>query len=167
MPSHAYVFGHLVLLQAVFTEPGRFFAILNGPDAERYLSDLWSFAGKNADEDSLQPEVLPTCNISGTGNGIIAIVRMPTPREMTEPWMVAVVAKLQHPDRPVMEDFAWVRVFALEHSIDITTERPMTVIGEWTQEETHVNHGAGPLPEEQAFVAAIFELLRREKTPQA
>jgi hypothetical protein len=68
----------------------------------------------------------------------IGVLTFPTPRDMTEAYMGAVVGRYDDPQ--------FVRYFTWELSASLMTQERVTVIGEWDAHGRHMNHGGGPLP---------------------
>jgi hypothetical protein len=159
-PSQHYTFVHRALPSVFFNDPSWCFAVLNGPDAQRFVADLWHRVGERTEPsgrraaDGLKaetfldgPEAAPI---------MVALVTLPAPAEAAEAHFAALVAGFADPSAPAIDKLAWSRFFTLEHGIDVQTEAPCTFICEWTREGEHRNLGGGPPAEEGAFVGVLL-----------
>lgn len=162
-PSQHYTFVHRALPSVFFNDPSWCFAVLNGPDARRFVADLWRRVGERTGPDGQRaadglaaetflegPEAAPI---------MFALVTLPAPAEAAEAHFAALVAGFADPSAPVIDKLAWSRYFTLEHGIDLHTEQPCTFLCEWTREGTHRNHGGGPPAQAGAFVGALLARL--------
>jgi len=163
MSSQAYLFAHRAVPKEAFSDPARFLSIINGPDAGRYMADIWNHVAQFCEPAAVRPDEVPRAEIRGEGNGLSVIIFMPPPREMTEAHFVGAFSRFADADNPSLDDLAWFRLFTLEHSIDPTTNAQLTMLCEWTPDGTHLNHGAGPPPVEQAFVEAVHDQIGGER----
>ena len=68
----------------------------------------------------------------------IGALTFPTPRDLTEAYMGAVIGRSGDPQ--------FLRYFTWELGINVMDQTRCTVVGEWDAEGRHVNHGAGPMP---------------------
>lgn len=162
MSSQAYLFAHRALPQQLFADPGRFLAIVNGPDAGRYLADLWRHCGKFiAPGTATEPPPL-SAEAFRVDDRIVAVIAPPTPTAPTEAHRIVVVAGLA-PGAADLSGLTDVRYFTLEYAIDITTEAPMTMLCEWTAKGVHRNHGGGPTADApaRALLDRAIELFDR------
>ena len=163
-PSQHYVFAHRAIPGAVFHDPKRFFSICNGPDGARFVRDLWTEAGKGllpgAQRDS--EGLAHTVTMAGDTEAVV-VVHLPAPGQMTEAYFVAVIGALTASTggEPLTLDAVQsARVFTLEQSHDPSTGAPLTMLGEWTEEGTHMNYGDVAASTEDAFVAACLGRVR-------
>lgn len=164
-PSQHYVFVHRALPSVLFRDPSWLFAVLNGPDAQRLLGDLWTRAGERSppserrEADGLGVETFLD------DSHLFALITLPPPLEVAEAHLAAAVAGFVAPDRPSLDALAWARFFTLEHGLDFRTEEPCTFLCEWTPDGRHHNLGGGPPAEAGAFVQAVQALLRATPPP--
>ncbi len=164
MSSQAYVFAHQALPALAFSEPGKLLAILNGPDAEKFLQNLWGTAGQQCgpDDQRAADGLSHTVNAAGT-TGVIAAVKLPEPKEVGEAHYVGIFGRFATPEEPDLFNLKWVRVFTLEYGLHPVGENRCTMLCEWTYEGTHKNYGEGPPPDEEAFVEAAMNLMWEQK----
>jgi len=163
MASQAYVFAHRAVPHEAFRDPARFLGILNGPDGERYLHDLWEHAGNYADAESQRPDEAPRHEVTFTSNGVIALIWPPAPAEVPEAHIVGVFARLADPYATTLRELAWIRVFTLEQGHDHARDAPVNMLCEWTEDGAHRSHGRGPdSTEERPFIDAVHAIVRRE-----
>jgi hypothetical protein len=163
MASQAYVFAHRAVPHEAFRDPARFLGILNGPDGERYLHDLWQHAGNYADAETLRADEEPRHEITFTSNGVIALIWPPPPAEVPEAHIVGVFARLADPYATTLRELSWIRVFTLEQGHDHARDEPVNMLCEWTEDGTHRSHGRGPdSTEERPFIDAVHTIVRRE-----
>jgi hypothetical protein len=145
---HHYVFAHRELPSAAF----RFGADLVTAAREGRLSldTVWERVGETMPpEDRLPSTGLSAAYHEVDGHGIL-LVALPAPDAPTEAHLVAVVGF------PA-------RCFTLEDAYSPIDGGRYTVLGEWTESGTHVNHGPGPDPRPDLFLAVVREHLL---TPQ-
>lgn len=154
-PSQHYVFVHRALPSVLFHDPSWLLAVLNGPDAQRLLGDLWSRAGERSPlEGRREPDGLGVETFLG-GAHLFALITLPPPHAVAEAHLVAAVAGFVDADEPSLDALAWARLFTLEYGVDLTTEVPCTFLCEWTPDGRHHNLGAGPPTDAAAFVQAV------------
>lgn len=154
-PNQHYVFVHRALPSVLFRDPGWLFAVLNGPDAGRFLGDLWTRAGeRSAPESRRAPDGLGAETFIDGGH-LYALITLPPPHEPAEAHLAAAVAGFVDPGRPSLESLAWSRFFTLEYGVDYMTEEPCTFLCEWTLDGKHRNLGEGPPTDAGAFVQAV------------
>lgn len=155
-PSQHYVFVHRALPSVMFGDPSWFLAVLNGPDAGRFLGDLWARAGERSDPTSRRAGEGLAAETFVEGPYLFALVTLPPPEAPAEAHLAAAVARFADPDAPSLDALAWSRFFTLEHGRDFRTEEPCTFLCEWTREGTHRNLGEGPPAEAGGFVRAVL-----------
>lgn len=166
MSSQHYLFAHRALPSVLFRDPAWTLGVLGGPDGERFVRDLWAQAGARVPPEAQRPADGLAVQVGGTGgNGLIASVHLPPPREITEAYRIAIVAKVADPSAPSLDRLEYLRYFTLELGHDLAADRPCTFLGEWTRDGKHRNLGIGPAVDEDAFIRAIFEVLQREQPP--
>lgn len=154
-----YQFAHVALRGLVFREP-------------RLATALWELEDCSALLDDIAAQVTRVCESRGQGGELCAadlrvskrrlgcnpcvIIELPEPRATTEAYMVAIIQQrdLDAPGPADDEPSEWAcRYFTLEFSEH--REAPHTMLGEWTDQGSHLNMGGGPEPEVEAFVAQL------------
>lgn len=162
-PSQHYTFAHRALPSVFFRDPSWCFAVLNGPDAQRFVADLWGRVGERTEPEGQRAAdgLAATTFLDGPEAAPImfALVTLPTPTEPAEAHFVALAAGFADPSAPAIDKLAWARYFTLEHGIDLQSEQPCTFLCEWTREGTHRNLGGGPPAEAGAFIGALLAAL--------
>lgn len=162
-PSQHYTFVHRALPSVFFRDPSWCFAVLNGPDAQRFVADLWGRVGERTEPaGQRQAEGLAvTTFLEGPEAAPImfALVTLPSPQAPAEAFHAALVAGFADPTAPAIDALSWSRYFTLEHGIDLRTDDPCTFLCEWTREGLHRNLGGGPPAEAGAFVGALLAML--------
>ena len=146
--QHYYRFAHQVLPGLLFrsTEPFRGAALAGRADAG--LQKLWEDVAKRAGADS-DAALSVRATVHECAGRAVALVTPPRPEHIAEAHFIAVV--LDHADPSFM------RYVVLEHSWNTESE-PRTVVGEWSQDGSHINFGDGPQPpDEAAFLAIVCE----------
>lgn len=167
LPSQHYTYCHRALPSIFFHDPSWFFAVVNGADCQRFLTDVWAKAGERGDPGSRRgPEGLRG-EAFIDGPYLLALIHLPAPDEPAECHFVCAVAGFAEPNKPSVDNLAWSRIFTLERGVDFQTEAPITFLCEWTQEGAHRNLGGGPEAEAGAFVGAVLQVLASEPTPVA
>lgn len=161
-PSQHYVFVHRALPSVLFRDPSWLFAVLNGPDAQRLLGDLWSRAGERIPPDGRREADGLGAETFIDGPHLYALITLPPPLEVAEAHLAAAVAGFVDPAAPSLDALAWSRFFILEHGLDFRTEEPCTFLCEWTQQGQHRNLGGGPPADAGAFVRAVQAQLHRQ-----
>jgi len=140
---HHYLFAHRELPSAAF----RFGADLVSAarDGRLTLDTVWVRVGEGLPEpDRLTPEGL-SVSCRRLQDRDVLLVTLPAPQAPTEAYFAAIVV-------PAL------RYFTLEDAYRPVDGARYTVLGEWTDAGIHVNHGAGPPPEPEPFLAAISRL---------
>jgi hypothetical protein len=145
----AYQFAHRVFPRWFFEAPDQVAQVLSGPEATPHLVALWKEVATACQEDlpsrGLRAE---TVNWSGWRGHLI---HLPEPQEMPEAHYVCAVW-------PESEGPRAGRIITLEMSMSFDGES-RTVLGEWRSDGSHLNYGAGPSPEPQAFLTSVENLL--------
>lgn len=141
---HHYVFAHRELPSAAF----RFGAdlVTAAREGRLTLATVWDRVGETVPpDDRLPSDGLDVAYHALAGQDVL-LVTLPAPDAPTEAHFVALVGD------PV-------RFFTLEDAYSPLDGSRYTVLGEWTDSGSHVNHGPGPAPEPGLFLAAIGERL--------
>lgn len=160
-----YSFTHLVLRQAAFDDPMRCVSTLGSPGCDDYLVQLWDEVEKTC-EHYKQPVELSPSDIMvhrlRIGDHPCALVEMPTPAAPGEAFYVALVVNLNVSDRS--------RGFADRPLRYITLEETgrgggalTTVLAEWTGPDSKIQHGPGPDPSIDEFMARVTELITERR----
>lgn len=155
-PSPEYIFAHYALRQVALSSPLPFLAMAASPDGprfiERLLADVGQQCGRAAKFEASEVQLHPTL-----ANGYpCAVVELPEPEEITEAFMVGLVALVDRNQNPSPDpETVAGRFFTLEKGFHMSGE-PRTVLAEW-ETSTHLNYGDGPAPNVADFIAAISE----------
>lgn len=159
-PSQHYTFVHRALPSVFFNDPSWCFAVLNGPDAQRFVADLWRRVGERTEPSGHRPAegLKAETFLEGPEAApiVFALVTLPAPAEAAEAHFAALVAGFADPSAPTIDKLAWSRYFTLEYGVDFQTEQPCTFLCEWTREGMHRNLGGGPPAQAGAFVGALL-----------
>lgn len=154
-PNQHYTFVHRALPSIFFRDPSWFFAVLNGPDAQRFLGDIWQQVAERTPPEGHRPAEGLSAEAFIVDDLLVALVSLPAPAEATEAHFAAAVAGFADPVEPSVDKLAWSRFFTLEHGLDFRTEEPCTYLCEWTRAGQHRNLGGGPAADREAFVRAL------------
>lgn len=153
---HHYVFAHRMLPELLLRAPMAKDSVpfLCGPDAAWFLAHLWRSLGEKLPEtERLAGDGLAARSHDAGDGRTVVVVTLPPTVASPEAHFVAVVT---NPGKGEVT-----RYLTLEHSIDIETRKPITVLGEWTADGSHVNMGRGPEPEEAKFLESVLGMLGR------
>jgi hypothetical protein len=152
-PSALWLFAHRALARHFHDDPERFIAALDGPEAPRFLEDLWSWALSAA--KATEPERPPvTYGIDRPSAGVAIVwMQLTGITETGEPWQLRFVVS----DEPSYE-----RMFLLEHS-EYASElagTPTAIVCETERGGKHRNWSTTTAPTDtagfdEAMVAAI------------
>ncbi|MFD5465440.1 hypothetical protein ACFWIQ_21800 [Kitasatospora sp. NPDC127059] len=127
----------------------------NGGSLVPAFTKLWDSLGETLPpEDRLPSHGLDCRHLEADGHRLL-LVTLPTPAGSTEAYFAAVI---------LPRGAKTVRYLTLEHAINPFDGTPGTVLGEWTT-QGHLNHGQGPSPVDELFVAAVIELTAPKKRP--
>lgn len=157
---HHHSMAHGVLRDLALKDPVPFLVFMGAPDPSRYISKLWELNCKWCDDSAARPAFGAADFSVHTGeinNCPYALVELPAPIAATEAYFVALA--LSVPIEAIENNTAPARYFTLEYS-PLCNANPPMVLGEWTAEGTHLNHGAGPRPTREAFLEALAALHR-------
>jgi len=159
-----YEFAHGALPHLAHTNAPQVLAILNGPDGQRYLNDLWNKAGSRVGAAGAYGDGVPRCVVSATGNnGLVAAIHMPAPNQLAEAFITLIMARFADPESSSLDHLSWVRYFTLEHGLDHRSGASCTFVGEWTADGRHRNLGIGPPAQERAFVEHVLRMLHMDR----
>jgi hypothetical protein len=162
-PSQHYVFAHRALPSVIFRDKVWALSVLNGRDADRFVHDLWEQVGESLPAEARSEPAGLAVRAAGTGNGLIVFVEMPPPQELTEAHTIVIAAKCAEADPPTLDDLEYVRYFAVERGVDLTTDEPIRVLGEWRESGVHANHGPLTAHDETGIVQAVANVIRGEQ----
>lgn len=150
-----YLFAHAALREFAFEQPMfAFGGVLSDELRDKTGSALWESVTEQLQGSGEPTEAYPgiESKIAKCGAFPCAIVKMPTPQKQTEAHFVAIVLRIDtEKDDPEKSQPVPVSYFTLEHG----GPGGGTVLGEWTKDGEHVNHGEGPAPEWEAFENAV------------
>ena len=149
-----YLFAHRAVREFAFENPMIAFGGLLSDDLrDQTAGALWNSVTEAMEGSGEPTEPFPGIESRlSTACGVFpcALIKMPTPRKQTEAHFVAIVLRVDpkkdNPSPPIPISY-----FTLEHGGPDGT----TVLGEWTKEGQHVNHGEGPPAEWEAFEQAV------------
>ena len=150
-----YLFAHAALRDFAFEQPMfAFGGVLSDELRDKTGKALWESVAEQLEGSGEPTEPWPgmESRISKAGAFPCAIVKMPTPMKQTEAYFIAIVLRIDtQKDDPKKMQPVPISYLTLEHA----GPDGGTVLGEWTKEGQHVNHGEGPPPEWDAFEAAV------------
>ncbi|MFD7592555.1 hypothetical protein ACFV6D_05910 [Kitasatospora sp. NPDC059812] len=150
---HHYRFVHRELARQVLEFGPRLTVPDAGGSLLPVLTGIWDNLGQTLPpEDRLPSHGLDCRHLRADGHPLL-LVTLPTPTGATEAHFVAAV----HP-----QGTKTVRYVTLEHALNPFDGSPGTVLGEWSS-EGHLNHGEGPSPVAELFVAAVAKLVAPKK----
>jgi hypothetical protein len=141
---HHYVFAHRELPSAAF----RFGTdlVTAAREGRLALATVWDQVGATVPPDDRLPSAGLSVAYHALARHEVALVTLPAPDAPTEAHFVAIATE------PV-------RLFTLEDAYSPMDGSRYTVLGEWTENGSHVNHGPGPSPRPDLFLAAVEERL--------
>lgn len=149
-----YQLAHVAIRGVAFRNPYDFMSLMASDKALETLGSLLEQVHEHcADEELLELDELAIHRTRVLGSPCL-IVEMPPAEVPPESHFVGVW--LTANDGP---ETGQVRYFTLEAADPQQIDR--TVLGEWSSAGDHLNHGAGPEPSLEAFIAAITALVAR------
>jgi hypothetical protein len=160
---HHYALAHYVLRSVAFDDPLAYLGILASPDAHKFLAHLLRSVSercKNEQPDFAAEDI--AIHPVRVGQYPCAVIELPQPRATAEAYFTAAVLLADLQDQVPESAQRKLRYFTLEKGF-VLNGPPRTVLCEWTSEGSHVNYGDGPLPQLEAFVRAVEELLSRSR----
>jgi len=152
--EHHYIFVHDAFRSLMFDNDG-LAERLGTPGGVQMILSLWEKVGQRVVErgtgEALSPEGLEVVSsglrVADNHVGIMAVIQLPEPVGIKEAYFIGVTVK------PLAKPWETpLRYFTLEVGKNGTT-----VLGEW-DEDTHTSHGAGPLPDRDAFIEAVWKI---------
>lgn len=141
---HHYLFAHRELASAAH----RFGAdlVAAARDGRLTLATVWDRVGETVPE----PERLPSTGLATSHHPLerheVLLVTLPAPDAPTEAYFTAVTVSTVD---------GQLRYLTLESAYSPVDGARYTVLGEWTDNGSHINHGAGPEPRPELFLAAV------------
>lgn len=148
-----YTFAHQALPEVFFSDPLLMIKTLQENGAA-FLRYIWNKTEQYADAVEEGNSELIAVELSKINEMDMALVTLPLPQKRTEAYFIAMLAGVGGL-RP--------RYITLEYGLDLN-ERPYTVLGEWTEDNLHVNHGVGPQADTAEFLKAVKALLLANKS---
>jgi hypothetical protein len=127
MTSPRYLAEHVLMPQFVRDEGATAVLDAIARNEEVFFRPVWMQAGF---------QFTPILLSHTQGEMRIGILTLPMPREYTEAYLAAVIGKHSDP--------AFLRYLLWESSENVLDGTPSTVIGEWSADGRHLNHGGGP-----------------------
>ncbi|MFV8754653.1 hypothetical protein ACNOYE_29250 [Nannocystaceae bacterium ST9] len=157
-----YQFAHVALRTLVFEDPRLALALWEREDPSPILDDIAVQVARacrrmTGEGGNLRAEHLKLSKRE-IGRHPCVILELPEPIATTEAYMVAIVhlRDLDEGEGGEGRD-AERRYFTLEYSGH--RPAPHTVLGEWTDQGSHINMGGGPEPTVDAFVSELAKHL--------
>lgn len=163
-----YIFAHQFLPSQMFADP---LAVLTpmisptgfSPEGREHLLRLWEAAGEGfAAKDLVAPDELTySMEVLGHPNSTAYFITLPPPVKKTEAHFALMVF-----DGPGLccDAVRHLRYFVLEHYGN-KDGAPKTQLTEWVPKEDgslkHVDHGTGPLPDKDAFMASVQDIIEK------
>jgi hypothetical protein len=129
-------------------------AALSQHDANERLRGLWTLHSNElrASAADVEPTGLTVELFSLSDSSLIVVISMPAPECPLEAYFGAALCSLMSDearDRTLV-----VRYFTLERTVE-SSGTSLTVMGEWTADGAHINHGSGPSPSRESFIDAV------------
>jgi hypothetical protein len=153
-----YIFSHAALRQFAFSSPYMCMGALGTADGQKFLKDLLAavaiYCHEQGEAMTLTLEQIRVHSFRVKKNPCL-VFEMPEPRAATEVFFVGIVLKPSAGETAADLTKAELRYFTLEKSFD---KKNPTMLGEWTEDNDHINHGSGPAPVVKKFVDKITEL---------
>jgi hypothetical protein len=148
-----YAFAHFALPGVLASNAAGASELFAAGEGNAFLRWLWDQVGQKCSQEGLVPSDGLYCRVRVEDERRVVVVHLPEPRRMTEAFMVALV--FDPPTRGWLgkRKAGPTRYFTLELSTDLEGGW-RTVLCEW-RDESHLNMGDGPSPDEDAFVAAL------------
>ena len=143
-----YAFAHQALPEVFFSDPALLIKTLQENSAV-FLGYIWKKLELFADEPSEGLHEQLSVELLQLDGADLALVTLPPPQNRTEAYFVAMLDT---------DGIRKARYLVLELGFD-DQEQPNTVMGEWTADGTHHNHGLGPQAEPSMFIEAIQKLV--------
>lgn len=143
-----YAFAHQALPEVFFSDPPLLIKTLR-ENGVTFLQYIWKKMEQYAEVAGEGVSEQLSLELTKFDDADLALVTLPTPQKRTEAYYIAMLAgsSSQQP-----------RYLTLEYGLEMD-EQPYTVLGEWTAENIHHNHGAGPQPDAAGFIQAVRTLL--------
>lgn len=138
---HHYRFVHQTFAQAAFQFGPRLIALAKIKDATVPVMAIWDSVGELLDAAERLPSDDLTVSLHSVSAHDVLLVEPPSAQHTPEGHFAAVCA---HRDTAVM------RYLVLEHSDG--SQADATVLGEWTEDGTHLNLGPSAPPQRDAFL---------------
>ncbi len=143
-----YAFAHQALPEVFFSDPALLLRTLKD-NGVAFLGYIWKKLEMYAHETGQGIEQQLEVTLTQLAGADLALVTLPQPEKRTEAYFVAMLDGAEGRKA---------RYLVLELGFD-TEERPITVLGEWTDDGVHHNHGNGPHAQADLFVEAVGELV--------
>jgi len=152
-----YVLGHVALRDIAMSDPRRFLEIVSGDGSADFFRRVWDQVQTDVAPDDEIPMESIQCDVYGLEGGRnLAVINMPAPERIAEPFFVAVLV-----DKPTklfgfLPRRAGCRYFTLELGEDEQGER-LAVFCEWQKGRRGPIHNYyGPIqPAGGGFISAI------------
>ncbi len=156
---HHYIFANIALRKACEEDPLAFFDVIASPQRDEFLKDVWQQIRENYDTAGIPPFELSdirftTCRLK---NSPCIVVSMPRPAQIAEAHFVAIVLNVNSKSKSPSEQ-PRILYFTLEKGVNVDgSER--TVLGGWSDNDTHLNFGSGPPATLEDFVRTIEQMI--------
>jgi hypothetical protein len=152
-------FSERVLPELFHASPAEFLKYLTR-DGNKFLTFYWNLAGQNI-PDSCKREPFGLdyeLHDELGGNNLIALIRMPKPRDMGDYYYSSLIFR---PSRHLLLVSDMTKVINLEYGGE-ENGHPLTLVSEVTRKIQRVDLGQGPRPFKQDMVDFVIETLKTE-----
>ena len=159
--SEHYYFAHQKLRSFAFAEPEQCFGVLHSEQARDFLSEVWHAVKEGAVFTPSDPALrFDDLKLHRRPIGIYpaVVLEMPEAKFALEAHFVALVWQIVAAEGLMIKKTPELLYYTLERAAG---EGPETVLCEW-RGDTHLNLGAGPRPDLDAFVAHLDGLVMKQ-----
>ena len=160
--DHHYAFAHVVFRTIALENPLACLSTLASDRSQEFLQFAYDATCETCQEYG-KPDFSVNelkVHLGRAGKYPCAVIQMPPPVEVTEAYLVALVALLDTTEETPSElDNVEARYFTLEKGMSFD-DSEQTVLCEWS-DSTHSNYGSGPEPTVPAFIQQIMPFIDR------
>lgn len=156
-----YSFAHVVLRKAAFANPAQCVTEAASTNGKQYLTQLWKDVVATCEKNH-QPVDMTLDDILihklRIGTFPCTLLEMPSPEFCEEAFFIAMILTVDLTNQSPNLSANSIRYLTLENG-EPHEEQVHTVLGEWSQDGNHIDHGPGPYPDLGEFVTRITDLV--------